>query len=94
MDVWATEGVLDLAAREKKPALLVLNRTRAGTRLAAEVAEAAKDLGAPLAEAALAQRVSYAESMGKGRTAVEMRGPAREEALALTAEVAERLKAG
>ncbi|MBP0481631.1 ParA family partition ATPase [Sagittula salina] len=94
MDLWATEGVMDLAAREDKPLLLVMNRTRAGTRLGAEVAEAAKALGAPLAKAMLAQRVGYAEAMGRGRGAVEAKGPARDEVTALVAEVAERLKAG
>lgn len=93
MDLWATEGVLDLAARENRAALLVLNRTRAGTRLGAEVTQAAKDLGAPVAKAVLAQRVGYAEAMGKGRTALETRGPARDEVSALTAEVAAMLAA-
>ena len=92
MDLWATEGVMDLADRENKPVLLVLNRTRSGTRLGAEVMEAARKLGAPLAEAAVAQRVGYAEAMGHGRGAMETRGPAREEIAALVAEVAERLK--
>ncbi|GAA4222335.1 AAA family ATPase [Sagittula sp. NFXS13] len=94
MDLWATEGVMDLAARENRPILLVMNRTRAGTRLGAEVNEAAKQLGAPVAEAMIAQRVGYAEAMGHGRGALEMRGPAREEIAALVAEVAERLNAG
>jgi len=93
MDLWATEGVLDLAAREKKPSLLVLNRTRAGTRLGADVAQAAKDLGAPLADAALAHRVGYAETMGRGATAVEVKGPAQDEVRALVSELAVRLEA-
>ena len=32
VDVWATEGVLDMAAREKANVIVVLNRTKAGTR--------------------------------------------------------------
>ncbi len=94
MDLWATEGVLDLAARENRPALVVLNRTRAGTRLAGEVLTAARAMGAPVAEAVLAQRVGYAEAMGRGRGAAETRGPAQDEVAALVAEVAARLQTG
>ncbi len=93
MDVWATEGVLDLSAREGKPALLVLNRTRAGTRLGAEVLAAAQALAAPVAATSLAQRVGYAEAMGRGKTTVEVRGPAQDEVRKLVAEVAARLEA-
>ena len=41
VDLWATEGVLDLARREKCDTLIVLNRTRPHTRLAAEIAQKA-----------------------------------------------------
>lgn len=44
VDLWATEGVLDLARREDKEAMIVLNRARHNTRLGAEVAEAAEKL--------------------------------------------------
>lgn len=37
LDLWATEGVLELAARERRRPLAVLNRARAGTRLAATI---------------------------------------------------------
>lgn len=66
VDLWATEGVLDLARREKKPCLIVLNRARRGTRLTAEVAEAAAGLDARLAFAQLGSRVAYAERLGRG----------------------------
>ncbi len=95
VDLWATEGVLDLARREDKPALVVMNRARAGTRLAADVAEAAAQLDAEIASAQLAHRVIYAESLGKGRGASEQgRSPARTEVAALVEEVAQRLFAG
>lgn len=94
VDLWATESVLDLAAREGRAALVVLNRMRAGTRLAAEIGEAAARLAAPVARAGLANRVGYAEALGRGRGAAEgSKGPAREEVAALVAEVAERLAA-
>ncbi|TMV58632.1 ParA family protein, partial [Thioclava sp. BHET1] len=44
VDLWATEGVLELAARERRRVVVVLNRAKAGTRLAEEVAQAAQEL--------------------------------------------------
>jgi chromosome partitioning protein len=89
VDLWATEGVLDLARREGKRALIVLNRTRAGTRLGAEVAEAAKTLEAEVATAQLANRTVYAETLGQGLGAIEAarRGPAHAEVTALLDEL-------
>jgi chromosome partitioning protein len=92
LDLWAVEGVTDLITREGRPALIVLNRTKAGTRLAAEVAQAAGDL-ADVAAATLSQRVAYAETMGQGLAATEVRGPARAEVAALADEVLARLTA-
>jgi len=93
VDLWATEGVLDLAERVSVPALLVLNRTRAGTRLGAEVAEAAAACEAMLAEATLANRIVYAETLGKGFGVQESprRGAAGAEVEALLDEVASKL---
>ncbi|MFN3937638.1 MAG: ParA family partition ATPase [Gemmobacter sp.] len=93
VDLWATEGVLDLCARERRAALIVLNRAKAGTRLAAEVAEAAGDL-AEVAAARLGNRVAFAESLGLGLGAQELPGAgaqAGREAEALVAEVLARL---
>lgn len=72
VDLWATEGVLDLCARERKRSLIVLNRRKVGTRLGQEVAEAASALAAGVAEAGLGNRVVFAESLGLGLGAVEM----------------------
>ncbi|SPH24366.1 Chromosome-partitioning ATPase Soj [Defluviimonas aquaemixtae] len=71
VDLWATEGVLDLAAREGRQAWLVLNRTRAGTRVGEDVARAAAELTAGVAAARLANRVVYAETLGQGLGAAE-----------------------
>lgn len=88
VDLWATEGVLDLARREKRPALVVMNRTRRNTRLAAEVSEAAEDLGAEIAETQLSHRVAYAEAMGQGRGVCEgPASPAKDEVFALVDEI-------
>lgn len=88
VDLWATEGVLDLAAREHRRATVVLNRAKAGTRLAAEVAEAAAGLNAEVAESRLANRVAYAETLGQGLGVLEGRsGPAAAEIGALAEEI-------
>ena len=87
VDLWAVDGVLDLIAREGRAALVVLNRWKAGTRLADEVAQAAGDK-AKVAEARLGNRVVYAETLGQGLAAMEAgRGPARAEVAALADEV-------
>ncbi|MES2143143.1 MAG: ParA family partition ATPase [Pseudomonadota bacterium] len=87
VDLWATDGVLDLVARENRRALIVLNRTKTGTRLGDEVAAAAGDL-ARVAAATLGQRVVFAETLGQGRAVVEAgSSPARREVEALAAEI-------
>lgn len=89
VDLWATEGVLDLARREKSPVMVVLNRVRPNTRLAIEIAEKADELGAMVADTKIANRVGYAETLGLGLGVMEhsRNGAAREEMKALTAEV-------
>lgn len=74
-----------------KPTLLVLNRTRAGTRLGAEVAEAAGQTAADLADAHLANRIVYAETLGQGLGAQEAarKGAAVAEVEALHREIME-----
>ncbi|WP_371037333.1 ParA family partition ATPase [Rhodosalinus sp. FB01] len=88
VDLWATEGVLDLARREDRPALVVMTRARANTRRGAEVAEAAAALEATLAETPIANRVVYAQTLGQGLGAAEAgRSAARDELERLAAEV-------
>jgi len=89
VDVWATEGVLELARREKAPVLVVMNRVRPNTRLSADVAQKAAELGADVAATQVANRVLYAETLGQGVGAIERArsGPARDEIAALTDEV-------
>jgi chromosome partitioning protein len=86
LDLWATDGVFDLIGREARPALIVLNRVKAGTRLGAEVAAAAARVGG-VAQAGLGQRVIFAESLGRGQAATEMRGPAQAEVARLADEI-------
>ncbi|TDT77237.1 chromosome partitioning protein [Litoreibacter halocynthiae] len=93
VDLWATEGVLDLCRREGTPALMVLNRTRAGTRLGRDIAEAAAKIDAGLATASLANRVAYAETFGQGRAVQDAapNNPAALEVAALAKEVLAQL---
>lgn len=95
VDLWATDGVLDLARREGREVLLVMNRARAGTKLGAEILEAAKALSADLADTQIANRVAYAESLGHGLAAIEGgTNPAlKAEMEALLAEVQHRVSA-
>ncbi len=92
LDLWAVEVVLYLADREDKPAVIVMTRNRAGTRLAADVAEKASEMSADVAETPLANRVVYAETLGQGRAALEApKGPAHAEVTGLVAEIEEKL---
>ena len=95
VDLWATESVLDLARRENREVLMVMNRTRPGTRLSGEISGAAQKMQARIAAAQLANRVGYAEAFGHGLSAAEGRKtPAREEVDALSSEVAQLLASG
>ncbi|MEM9247095.1 MAG: ParA family partition ATPase [Pseudomonadota bacterium] len=89
LDLWATESVLDLVERTRKPALMVLNRTRPGTRIFAETAAAVQELPAPVATSTLGNRVIFAEAMGDGWGVSErdLSSPAAREIAALASEV-------
>jgi len=88
VDLWATEGVLDLARRERVPARIVMTRARTGTRLSQEVAATAAEMAAEVLQAAIANRVVYARTLGLGKGAAEAgKGPACTELAALTDEV-------
>lgn len=94
VDLWATDGVLDLVSRERRQPLVVLNRVKPNTNLAREVAEAARALS-EVAAATLGQRVVYAETLGRGLGVVEAgKSAAATEVQVLAAEVAARLQEG
>jgi len=95
VDLWATESVLDLAQRAGTPAMLVLNRTRAGTRLGAEIAQEAAKVDAELAAGTLANRIIYAETLGRGQGVrdVAPKGPAASEVASLAEEILAYLSA-
>lgn len=90
VDIWATEGVLELARRERRPVLIVLNRAAARARLTAEVRSAIAALEAEQAVTELGNRVIYAETLGLGLSVQERNrsGPAAAEIHSLAQEIA------
>lgn len=93
MDLWATDSVLDMAAREDVPTLAVLNRIRKGTRLTEQMMSDVEHLECQVSDVAIANRVIYAETLGKGRTGSEIqrKGPAATEMRALLDDILVRL---
>lgn len=88
-DLWAVEGTLDLAAAEKRPVALLLNRVPAAGRLKEEVAAELRRRKLPLLDASLGNRTQFATAFQKGLGAVEAapRSQAAEEARALAEAV-------
>ena len=95
IDLWATDSVIDLADRERVPVLAVLNRVRKGTRLTQQMQTEIEGLDCTVAATQLSNRVIYAETIGRGLSAVETQksGPAAEEIKALAAEIEAHLTA-
>ncbi len=94
MDLWAINPTLKLAADEKRPVLLVLNRVPARSKTAAAVIEAAQQLGAPIAASSLGNRTALAAALaiGSGVAETEPNGAAGQEIAALAAEIDAMLK--
>jgi chromosome partitioning protein len=93
VDIWATHDVLDLADRAGKAAHIVMNRTRSGTLLGAEVADAVKELHAGALKSTLGNRIIFAETLGRGLGVVEAgkNSMAASEVMSLADEVASLL---
>jgi chromosome partitioning protein len=88
VDVWATESVLDLAKREGRPVMIVLNRAKQGTRVLEEVGRALDAFEVMRSETMLGNRVAYAETLGQGLGVIERgRGAWTAEIEGLAAEV-------
>ncbi|MDJ0824806.1 MAG: ParA family partition ATPase [Rhodobacter sp.] len=89
VDLWATEGVFDLARREATPAMIVLNRAPPRARLTAQVRAEIDATVTPRLASALGNRVAFAEASGLGLGVAELArsGPAAREVEALAAEV-------
>ena len=92
VDVWATEGVLELARREDRPVMVVLNRVKSGTKVLEEVEASVREFDAMRARTALGQRVAYADTLGHGKGVLERaKGAWTTELTALAKEVAKAI---
>jgi chromosome partitioning protein len=94
MDVWATRPTLDLAAQEKVPALLVLNRVPPRANLTETMLAKLAELGAIVAEARIGNRVALATALAEGLGITEAAASSRaaEEITAVAAEILLRAK--
>ncbi len=89
MDVWATRPTLDLAATEKVPVLMVLNRVPPRANLTDEMADEIEHLGGKVARSRIGNRVLFASALAEGRAVGEMRPHSRaaSEITALSREI-------
>ncbi len=76
-DVWAAKEIVDLfkEAMVFRPDLkkaFVINRKIVNTAIGRDVAEALSEYSIPVLEAAICQRVAFAESAGQGRTVFDL----------------------
>lgn len=89
LDVWATVPTLELAAKEKSPVIMVLNRVPPRGNLTARMITKLGGYKVKVAKAVLGNRIAFAEAMASGRTALETkpRSVASKELVALAAEL-------
>ncbi len=89
MDVWATQPTLELAAAEKVPALLVLNRVPPRANLTDEMIAQIKESGAQIAKSRIGNRVAFASALAEGRAIGEVQpsGKGSREMAALAKEI-------
>jgi chromosome partitioning protein len=94
MDVWASQATLDLAAGEKTPALLVLNRVPPRSRLTEEMLAEIAETSCQLATTRIGNRVAFASALaaGLGVTEAQPRSRAAEEIKRLAKEIMRRAK--
>ncbi len=88
-DLWAAEGTLRLAAEEKRPARVVLNRAPGAGKLRKDVEAEIARRGVPRFAAVLGNRTGFASAFaqGLGVTETAPRSVAAAELLALLAEI-------
>lgn len=84
-DLWAMEATLEIAAAEKKPVALLLNRVPAQGNTARDVAATLRKRDLPVLPATLGNRTAFAAAFGAGLGVTEHapRGVAATEARAL-----------
>lgn len=92
LDFWATLPTLEIAASEKRPVILVLNRVQARALLTATMITRLGQYKVRVAKSPLGNRVAFAEAIGAGRTVIETkrRSIAAQEVRALARELMRR----
>ena len=90
-DIWAAEGTLKLAAEERRPACLVLNRVPTGTRLRDTTDRELRARGLVVLPASLGNRAAFSHAFaeGLGVTEAAPRSMAATEMRALAAAILE-----
>ena len=90
LDLWASRGTLELAAREGRAVRLLLNRVPARGRSIAEAEAAMAEAGMAALESRLGNRQAFVRAIARGLGVVESepRSRAAAESRALAAEIA------
>ena len=65
-DIWAAEGTLKLAAEERRPACLVLNRVSSGSKLRDTTDHELRTRGLSVLPAALGNRAAFSHAFAEG----------------------------
>ena len=94
VDFWATESIIELAKREKKEILILINRANAKSKLIKEAVKFVNDMKVKKAKTILGNRQIFVSSMGLGLTEVEKQrtGKGSLEMLSLAKEIQSFLK--
>src|SRR6056300_981576 len=71
VDFWATESIIDLAQREKKKILVVINRANAKSRLLNEAKQFISKMKVNQSNTIIGNRQIFISSMGLGLSAIE-----------------------
>jgi len=89
MDVWATRPTLDLAAEERRPVAVVLNRVPPRANLTEAMRLELAGFGVTIADSTLGNRVVFAGALAEGRAVAEVQpsGRAAREVRALAKEL-------
>jgi len=98
-DVWAAKEIVDLITdvkpfKENLKSVFVINRKIVNTAIGRDVADALSEYELPVLKSQMCQRVSFAESAGRGQTVLETEpgSLASQEIEALTNEVLELIE--
>jgi chromosome partitioning protein len=93
LDLWATRPTLELAAREKTPVLLVLNRVPARALLTSTMITRLGEYPVRVSKKTVGNRVAFARSMESGLTVLETKPTsiASDEIAALAKDIWSRL---